>query len=234
MKRVFGLCLAMLFVLGLVGCQSNSMDNSSAQQTNSKRETETNRSSKAKLASESKKRAKDASKSRSESIPKSPAEVMSNDEADSQIHNESTQKTTQGIDLFAIGMPLNFHFNGVNVPSHIALDINLTRFTVYSWNESHNGVTVTATGSFTKKVIPMKTIRIFSAPDIHFKNESPIRSVQVNTELDFVSSNERFSGQYYIFKNRIGSYSLATPNFAGNVDVNDQDVMLEARQGQYQ
>ncbi|MCU6431364.1 hypothetical protein [Lacticaseibacillus paracasei] len=236
MKRTLGICSAMLVVLGLVGCQSNSADNSPKQETSSKHQTKTEseHSSKAKLAAASKKKAKDASKARANSISKPQAAIVSSVESESQANNENTQKTTQGIDLHAIGTPPNFHFNGVNVPSHIALDANLSRFSVYSWNESHNGVIRTATGSFTKKVIPMKTVRIFSAPDVHFKNDPPIRSVQVNTELDFASNDARFSGGYYIFKNRIGSYSLVTPNFAGNVDVNDQDIMIEARQGQYQ
>ena len=159
---------------------------------------------------------------------------MSSVESESQANNENTQKTTQGIDLHAIGTPPNFHFNGVNVPSHIALDANLSRFSVYSWNESHNAVIRTATGSFTKKVIPMKTVRIFSAPDVLFKNDPPIRSVQVNPELDFASNDARFSCVSYIFTNRIGSYSLVTTNFACYAYVNAHDIMIEASHGQYQ
>ena len=35
MKRTLGICSAMLVVLGLVGCQSNSADNSPKQETSS-------------------------------------------------------------------------------------------------------------------------------------------------------------------------------------------------------
>nr|CRL16934.1 putative lipoprotein [Lacticaseibacillus paracasei] len=52
MKRTLGICSAMLVVLGLVGCQSNSADNSPKQETSSKHQTKTEseHSSKAKLA----------------------------------------------------------------------------------------------------------------------------------------------------------------------------------------
>lgn len=70
MKRTLGICSAMLVVLGLVGCQSNSADNSPKQETSSKHQTKTEseHSSKAKLAAASKKKAKDASKARADSI----------------------------------------------------------------------------------------------------------------------------------------------------------------------
>lgn len=58
MKRTLGICSAMLVVLGLVGCQSNSADNSPKQETSSKHQTKTEseHSSKAKLAAASKKK----------------------------------------------------------------------------------------------------------------------------------------------------------------------------------
>ncbi|MFT8895041.1 hypothetical protein BBX46_02020 [Lacticaseibacillus paracasei] len=57
MKRTLGICSAMLVVLGLVGCQSNSADNSPKQETSSKHQTKTEseHSSKAKLAASKKK-----------------------------------------------------------------------------------------------------------------------------------------------------------------------------------
>lgn len=60
MKRTLGICSAMLVVLGLVGCQSNSADNSPKQETSSKHQTKTEseHSSKAKLAAGSKKKPK--------------------------------------------------------------------------------------------------------------------------------------------------------------------------------
>ena len=55
MKRTLGICSAMLVVLGLVGCQSNSADNSPKQETSSKHQTKTESEHSSKAAASKKK-----------------------------------------------------------------------------------------------------------------------------------------------------------------------------------
>ena len=76
--------------------------------------------------------------------------------------------------------------------------------------------------------IETKSIRVFSP------SYSDVREVFVNTEITL---KEQISGSVpmtphslYLFVNKDGGYSLATPNYAGNVSDDMRDVMLEVLQ----
>ncbi len=74
--------------------------------------------------------------------------------------------------------------------------------------------------------VPVKSIRIFSA------ETNEIRTVQVSTMLSIgvqisgATNKNNQSGNLYLFHNKHGRLSLATPNYAGNVSADQSDVML--------
>ncbi|MET3564109.1 hypothetical protein ABID30_003206 [Enterococcus rotai] len=77
--------------------------------------------------------------------------------------------------------------------------------------------------------IPTKEIRIFSA------NNSDIRTVRVNTQINLLLSNSSPSSsvsekKMYLFLNKDGQVSLVTPNHTGNVAEENFDVMIESLQ----
>lgn len=119
-----------------------------------------------------------------------------------------------------------FYNNGMNLPQEIALTVEqgsqgTASFTI----KSPDGDFMTSY-AISYQQNPTKTIRIFSA-DTH-----EIRTVKVNTELVlgdrlFSDQNRVMTGNLYVFVNKSGGLSLATPNYAGNVDEQDSDVMLE-------
>ncbi|MBE9909339.1 hypothetical protein [Enterococcus casseliflavus] len=142
------------------------------------------------------------------------------EESQLEENNEPDNSFPYSVDLNQYSSPLNFYLKGSNVPS--AITIKNTDSTVISIddNVSYEAEAVN---------IPTKEIRIFS----HDNNE--IRSVKVNTELKFKrylksNGNSDFEKNMYLFTNNDGDLSLATPNYAGNVDEEQQDVLLEALQ----
>jgi hypothetical protein len=107
-----------------------------------------------------------------------------------------------------------FYFNGINVPDSININTNTNQIT---FNADTNNETVY---NFRMQDVPVKSIRIFSA------ETNEIRTVKVSTML---SIGIQISG-LYLFHNKHGRLSLATPNYAGNVPADQSDVMLEVLQ----
>ena len=104
----------------------------------------------------------------------------------------------------------------MNVPPAITIATNKTTTTV-TFDATKNQYEANVT------TIPTKEIRVFSHTD------NSIRTVKVNTQLTLAKG----SGQYlndtlYLIANNQGGLSLLTPNYAGNVPQEQQDVMLEA------
>lgn len=119
-----------------------------------------------------------------------------------------------------------FHFSGANMPSSVTLDLNdqSGAGTADFRGADYSGGSM----NVTYYSIPTTSIRIFGA------NNHSIRTVKVNSEIRFDSDNPSneltTSGSMYAFKNRNGGISLATPNYAGNVDDSERDVLQEVLQ----
>lgn len=119
-------------------------------------------------------------------------------------------------------VPIIFKFRGFNVPNSITFnDASMTAITVLAkdgTSENFNAINTS---------IPTRQIRVFSA-----KNNQ-IRTISVNTQITLEGNypdNLASSGPLYLFYNRDGGISLATPNYAGNVSDDQRDVMLEVVQ----
>lgn len=119
-----------------------------------------------------------------------------------------------------------FTRNGMNIPQRIELTFEEDTQGIASFINKGPERDFVTSFVISYKRTPTKTIRIFSA------ETNEIRTVQVNTELvlgDRLSSDQGrdMSGNLYVFVNKSGSLSLATPNYAGNVEAKDFDIMLE-------
>lgn len=126
-----------------------------------------------------------------------------------------------GVDNLDLGEMASFSLDSVNAPSQIDVDIVGGRLTT-----SFNGEMANTYG-VTYDYIPTTPIRVFSQT-----NPGEIKDVQVNSRI---TVNEILEGDqseivgqtFYVYYNDEGGISLATPNFAGNVEEEDMDVMLE-------
>lgn len=118
----------------------------------------------------------------------------------------------------------SFFHAGVNLPNTIS----------FQWSDPDNGQITFTKDMFNTnyavsyKQIPTQAIRIFSADS----NANDIRTVNVNTEIvleqRLQSTDDReMKGNLYVFINKNGGVSLVTPNYAGNVETNNMDVMVE-------
>lgn len=126
-----------------------------------------------------------------------------------------------GVDNLDLGEMASFGLDSVNAPSQIDVDIVGGQLTT-----SFNGEMANTYG-VTYDYIPTTPIRVFSQ-----SNPGEIKDVQVNSRI---TVNEILEGDlsevvgqtFYVYYNDEGGISLATPNFAGNVEEEDMDVMLE-------
>ncbi|MCW6677478.1 hypothetical protein NHG35_08320 [Aerococcaceae bacterium NML180378] len=136
---------------------------------------------------------------------------------------EQNQEYTYAVDIQGLGNYAEFERQGANIPTQILFypyeqkisrglkGYDLSKFQHYHYTISHEAT---------------KQIRVFSADD------SGIRTVNVNTTIRFLSPTEpgvpsREDEVLYLFYNRNGGISLATKNYAGNVEPDKLDVMLE-------
>lgn len=119
--------------------------------------------------------------------------------------------------------PAMFKFSGMNVPRWVTLDFSegLEGSVIFKRNDSD----VQEYHAIFNEVAT-KNIRIYGTDGI--------RTIQVNTEIviqpienDSSSFVEEGYNSIYLFTNREGGISLATPNYAGNMNEGDDDVMLE-------
>ncbi|MBS4462482.1 MULTISPECIES: DUF1002 domain-containing protein [unclassified Facklamia] len=130
--------------------------------------------------------------------------------------------TTEVVDApYAVDMDLVhdqgfFKREGMNIPEEIEYYKGISTLIMNNYYGGH------FEGKAELHTIPTKEIRVFS----HETNE--IRTVSVNTMLEITPTDggvERM--MFYLFVNRDNKVSLATPNFAGNVEPDQTDVMLE-------
>ncbi|MGX7151231.1 hypothetical protein [Enterococcus ureasiticus] len=119
-----------------------------------------------------------------------------------------------------------FTRNGMNIPQRIELTFEEDTQGIASFINTGPEREYVTSFAISYQSIPTKAIRIFSA------ETNEIRTVYVNTELvlgNRLSSDQGrdMSGNLYVFINKSGNLSLATPNYAGNVETKDFDIMLE-------
>ncbi|MHC5374922.1 hypothetical protein ACYSNU_14100 [Enterococcus sp. LJL120] len=144
---------------------------------------------------------------------------------------DAVNKFPYAVDLSAFASSVTFyHGFSVNYPTSFTLDNLMSREPLITITYESPDNTVSASryqGSITE--IPTKEIRVFSAKD------NQIRSVFVNTQINLdlhLEGEQNYqegvnNRPMYLFANADGGYSLATPNYAGNVPEQDQDVMQE-------
>ena len=125
--------------------------------------------------------------------------------------------------------PAVFQFRGSNVPDSITLD----------FSQGTNGkvifkrnATTTEEYSASFNTIATKDIRV---ANIDSTADNRLRTVKVNTEIYIQPSSDyqnpavnNETNRFYLFINKNGGISLATPNYAGNYPQGEEDVMLEA------
>lgn len=147
----------------------------------------------------------------------------------SNTNNTPESQTTENMTPFAVDMtqfssPATFNLYGVNVPPSITVENNGGTI-VFNGRDSNTG------DEFAAQVvtIPTKEIRVFS------QDGSGIRTVKANTQITLTQHLSGTGGQdrnnvMYLINNKNGGLSLLTPNYAGNVEAGQMDVMLEAVQ----
>ncbi|WP_265458992.1 hypothetical protein [Enterococcus sp. HY326] len=144
---------------------------------------------------------------------------------------DAVNKFPYAVDLSALASSITFyHGVSVNYPTSFTLDNLMSREPLITITFESPDNTVGASkyqGSITE--IPTKEIRIFSAKDDYIR--SVFVNTQINLDLHIEGEHDYQEGvnnrPMYLFANADGGYSLATPNYAGNVLEQDQDVMQE-------
>lgn len=221
--------LGLLSMLLLTGCSKNeheatSVNNSiekQAQKSTSSSSSESEKESRSEVAKQT------SGSSAYQSTQEDQASTNESESAtlETSSENESTEQvnpTPYAVDLADWGSVMDFHLSGVNVPEVITLDAANNTLTLTSKNGSND-----VAYSVSSTTIPTQAVRVFS----HVGNA--VRTVKVNTQIvinNQLSGSPRLgnSGPMYLFVNNNGGLSLITPNFAGNVEPDQSDVMLEA------
>ncbi|MGX7076428.1 DUF1002 domain-containing protein [Globicatella sanguinis] len=134
---------------------------------------------------------------------------------------ENTDDFPYMVDLSHIAGETPFFNPGMNIPNNIIINTDANSVTF----KAADGSEPVGTATFTN--IPTKEIRIFS------HDGSGIRNVKVNTVIQIEGIEGDFANEMYLFQNANGGVSLATPNYAGNVEEADRDVMIEYLVGEY-
>src|SRR5574344_367894 len=134
---------------------------------------------------------------------------------------ENTDDFPYIVDLSHIAGETPFFNPGMNIPNNIIINTDANSVTF----KAADGSEPAGTATFTN--IPTKEIRIFS------HDGSGIRNVKVNTVIQIEGIEGEFANEMYLFQNANGGVSLATPNYAGNVEEADRDVMIEYLVGEY-
>lgn len=120
------------------------------------------------------------------------------------------------VDLSLIANNETFSLNGVNIPNNIVISKENGNVTLENYYENK------PMGDIVFKTVPTKDIRVFSK-DV----PEEIRTVHVNTAIEVTNYDGLGTHMMYLFVNRNNEIALATPNYAGNVPDDQQDVMLE-------
>ncbi|MCF6160225.1 MAG: hypothetical protein LKG79_08280 [Furfurilactobacillus sp.] len=154
---------------------------------------------------------------------------MMNDDRSSGKNNDTTTAvgpySVSTESMNAIG---SFQYRGVNVPASLDLSFNNQSgagTATFTWRGPDGSQP--AVYNVMYEEIPTTPIRVFGA------SNNAVRTVKVNTRIHIEglksgdSSEIDTAGDLYAFKNRDGGISIATPNYAGNVEPDEYDVMQE-------
>lgn len=215
MKKFFIVCLVASFLL--VGCNSGSSQESTDKSASEPATTES--STRHSTDSSSNTQTPATSSSDSSSSQSSTLETTA-----SSTVSSTDQPEVDSVSAEEFGGYATFYFNGMNVPDSININTNTNEVT---FNADTN---YEAVYNLTMQNGPAKKIRVFSA------NTNEIRTVKVSTTLSIgvqisgATNTNNQSGNLYLFHNKHGGLSLATPNYAGNVSEDQRDVMLEVLQ----
>lgn len=219
--------IAAICVLFLAGCtnkKENSKETKVTESTIAKKSststTENNISTSTSNSSTSS-TSSDSSESSQNSSSTEPSSSSTNSSESEPVNNAAPY----AVDMTQISNSATFNLRGVNVPPSITLQNNGGTTISFASRQSNSG------DQFAAQVvtIPTKEIRIFS------HDGSGIRTVKVNTQITLtehlVGNGMQAQGNVmYLINNKNGGLSLITPNYAGNVDPDQMDVMLEAVQ----
>lgn len=122
---------------------------------------------------------------------------------------------------------VTYYFKGVNVPASVTLiDINgsnpMVKFTAQNGSTSTFQAQVGDAGS--------KNIRVFAPGNNAVKNVTASTQITLTNQVDGVAANPDIAnGVLYLVPGSNGA-NLATPNYAGNTNESERDVMLELAQ----
>lgn len=184
---------------------------------------------------------KDETNSPSESkISTSSTTTVSSTTSQKKVENSSTTSSSTSMTLETTSLegqsyPYEVDFETFSsITSFFHIGVNLPNTISFQWSNPENGQITFTKDMFNTnyavsyKQIPAQAIRIFSADS----NANDIRTVNVNTEIvleqRLQSTDDReMKGNLYAFINKNGGVSLVTPNYAGNVETNNMDVMVE-------
>ena len=100
-------------------------------------------------------------------------------------------------------------------------------YATFYFNADTNNETVY---NFTMQDVPVKSIRIFSAETNEIRTVKVSTMLSIGVQISGATNKNNQSGNLYLFHNKHGRLSLATPNYAGNVSADQSDVMLEVLQ----
>lgn len=155
---------------------------------------------------------------------------MMNDDRSSGKNNDTTTAVgPYSVSTESMNAVSSFQYRGVNVPASLTLSFNDTSgagTATFVWRRGADDARSEVYNVMYEE-IPTTPIRVFSA------SNNAVRTVKVNTRIHIEglksgdSSEIDTAGDLYAFKNRDGGISIATPNYAGNVEPDEYDVMQE-------
>ncbi|MBU5359774.1 hypothetical protein KQI58_01630 [Enterococcus raffinosus] len=208
MKKIFAVCLVTSFLL--VGCNRGPSQESTKSST-----------SEASTA-ESSARSKDSS-----SLTHSTAASLSDSSSSQSFSSDTASSKQPEIDTVSadeFGGYATFYFSGMNVPDSININTNTNQITFNADTNSE------AVYNFTMQDVPEKSIRVFSADTNEIRTVKVSTMLSIGVQISGVTNTNNQSGDLYLFHNKRGGLSLATPNYAGNVSSDQSDVMIEVLQ----
>lgn len=227
-KLIKSLSLSSLSLL-LIACQGQA-------QTDQRATNESQAESSQSLLEES--QAKEETKAKQADETNSSEEKATSDTSEENSVTESTNSDTENQSFdqasetnpdYPYGVPVEtigtqtFYSHGVNAPTKIVLQADEKRVIMEIEGYPDTRVEYVAELSY----IPTQTVTTFNNYD------TGKRQVQANTQVklvDIVSDNTAELPQtLYLIYNEEGGLSLITPNYAGNVEAEDADTMMEYR-----
>ena len=155
-------------------------------------------------------------------LSKNNSEEENNDTISSVDKKYNDKKYPYAVNPDKLNDILIFRSDSINVPNQIELNFKTKEIVLKDLIRTNNTYKVRGHYQFELDYIPTIEKRVFSA------DHSGIRNVKVNSRLLLMNRETgECQSEYYLFINKEGGISLMTPNFAGNVLPEDEDVMME-------